>query len=152
MPPWLIRPRPVWYRPSITKRVSETASRAVPWWPFTCPTASGLGEPRYKYSNRYVAIVCDRTSAENVLVEVLVGSEAVKDVIKALGVPHTEVDLPVVNGESQAFEYRLQDGDRVSVYPVFEAFDWCGDARPPPAAARAPLCPGTCTWASWRGC
>ena len=37
--------------------------------------------------------------------------------------PHTEVDLVVVNGESVGFDYKLQAGDRVAVYPVFEALD-----------------------------
>jgi uncharacterized protein with PIN domain len=51
------------------------------------------------------------------------GRESVKDMIEAVGVPHTEVDLILVNGESVDFEYILQDGDRVSVYPVFECLD-----------------------------
>jgi len=51
------------------------------------------------------------------------GSPSVKDSIEALGVPHTEVDLILVNGESVDFSYQLNDGDRVSVYPVFEALD-----------------------------
>jgi hypothetical protein len=48
---------------------------------------------------------------------------SVKDVIEACGVPHTEVELILANGESVDFSYRLVDGDRISVYPVFEAFD-----------------------------
>jgi uncharacterized protein with PIN domain len=51
------------------------------------------------------------------------GSPSIKDAIEAIGVPHPEVDLVVVNGESVAFEYHLRDGDRVSVYPIFESFD-----------------------------
>jgi len=51
------------------------------------------------------------------------GRESVKDMIEALGVPHTEVDLILVNGLSEGFAYILQDGDRVSVYPVFESLD-----------------------------
>lgn len=47
----------------------------------------------------------------------------VKQAIEALGVPHTEVELILVNGVSVDFAYRLRDGDRVSVYPMFEAFD-----------------------------
>jgi uncharacterized protein with PIN domain len=50
-------------------------------------------------------------------------SGAVKDVIEALGVPHTEVDLMLANGESVDFSYRVRDGDRISVYPVFESID-----------------------------
>lgn len=48
---------------------------------------------------------------------------SVKDAIEALGVPHTEVDLIIVNEKSVDFNYLLQDGDRISVYPVFEAID-----------------------------
>jgi len=51
------------------------------------------------------------------------GSPAVKDAIEALGVPHTEVDLILVNGDSVGFAYHLRPGDRVSVYPVFESLD-----------------------------
>jgi hypothetical protein len=47
----------------------------------------------------------------------------VKNAIEALGVPHTEVELILVNGTSVDFAYRLREGDRVSVYPVFESFD-----------------------------
>ena len=51
------------------------------------------------------------------------GHPGIKDPIEAMGVPHVEVELIVVNGESVGFDYRLQDGDRVAVYPVFESFD-----------------------------
>ncbi|MCY1347133.1 Mut7-C RNAse domain protein [compost metagenome] len=47
----------------------------------------------------------------------------VKHMIEALGVPHTEVELVLVNGESVGFERLLADGDRVAVYPKFEALD-----------------------------
>ncbi|MFP4085939.1 MAG: Mut7-C RNAse domain-containing protein [Desulfobacteraceae bacterium] len=51
------------------------------------------------------------------------GRRSVKDMIEALGVPHTEVDLILVHGKSVEFEHVLQDGDRISVYPVFESID-----------------------------
>ncbi len=47
----------------------------------------------------------------------------VKDAIESMGVPHTEVDLILVNGASVDFAHLLGDGDRVSVYPVFESID-----------------------------
>ena len=46
-----------------------------------------------------------------------------KHMIEALGVPHTEVELVLVNGESVGFDRVLRDGDRVAVYPKFEALD-----------------------------
>lgn len=49
--------------------------------------------------------------------------DTVKALIESLGVPHTEVDLILANGDSVSFGYRLRPGDRVSVYPVFESFD-----------------------------
>ena len=48
---------------------------------------------------------------------------SVKDAIEAQGIPHTEVELILVNGESVGFDYHLQGGDRVAVYPMFESFD-----------------------------
>jgi uncharacterized protein len=44
-------------------------------------------------------------------------------VIDAAGVPRPEVDLILVNGRSVGFEHPVHDGDRISVYPVFESFD-----------------------------
>jgi uncharacterized protein with PIN domain len=46
-----------------------------------------------------------------------------KHMIEALGVPHTEVELILLNGESVDFSRQLVDGDRVAVYPRFEAMD-----------------------------
>jgi len=48
---------------------------------------------------------------------------SIKDAIESLGVPHTEIDLILVNGKSVDFNYILQDQDRVSVYPVFESLN-----------------------------
>jgi uncharacterized protein with PIN domain len=48
---------------------------------------------------------------------------SVKDVIESHGVPHTEVDVVLANGTSVDWGYRVVHGDRISVYPVFEAFD-----------------------------
>ena len=46
-----------------------------------------------------------------------------KDAIESLGVPHTEIDLILVNGVSVRFDRRLRGGERVAVYPEFERFD-----------------------------
>jgi uncharacterized protein len=50
-------------------------------------------------------------------------SPSVKDAIEALGVPHVEVDLVLVNGRSVGFDHRITPGDRISVYPIFESLD-----------------------------
>ena len=64
------------------------------------------------------------------------GQSTVKDTIESIGVPHTEVDLILVNGESVDFSYRVQDGDRVSIYPVFESIDIASVARLRPEPLR----------------
>lgn len=46
-----------------------------------------------------------------------------KHMVEALGVPHTEVELLLVNGQSAGFDRLLADGDRVAVYPKFESLD-----------------------------
>jgi uncharacterized protein len=48
---------------------------------------------------------------------------SVKHAIESLGVPHAEVDLILVNSISVDFNYLLEDGDRVSIYPVFEGMN-----------------------------
>ncbi|HKC24201.1 MAG TPA: Mut7-C RNAse domain-containing protein [Thermoanaerobaculia bacterium] len=53
----------------------------------------------------------------------LTAPRSVKDLVESLGVPHTEVDLIVVDGVSVDFAHPVAAGERISVYPVFEALD-----------------------------
>ena len=46
-----------------------------------------------------------------------------REAIHALDIPPGEIDLILVNQQSKGFGYLLQDGDRISVYPVFELYD-----------------------------
>ena len=48
---------------------------------------------------------------------------SVKDIIESFGVPHTEVDLILVDGKSVDFTHIVNHGERISVYPVFESID-----------------------------
>lgn len=63
---------------------------------------------------------------------------SVKDIIESLGVPHTEVDLVLVNGESSDFSRLVRNGDRVAVYPVFESLDITPVLRLRPQPLREP--------------
>ena len=51
------------------------------------------------------------------------GHPGIKDPIEVFGVPHTEVEIIIVNGQPAGFGYRLQANDRVAVYPVFKSLD-----------------------------
>ena len=44
--------------------------------------------------------------------------ETVKHIIEAVGVPHTEVGLLLVNGEAVGMDRRLEANDRVTVFPA----------------------------------
>lgn len=54
------------------------------------------------------------------------GNPSIKDLIESLGVPHPEIDLIIINGESSSFSAKIADGDHISVYPVFESLDVSG--------------------------
>jgi uncharacterized protein with PIN domain len=67
------------------------------------------------------------------------GKASIKDAIESLGVPHTEVDLILVNGRSVDFRHPVRDGDAVSVYPVFESLDISPVVRLRPSPLRRPV-------------
>jgi len=46
-----------------------------------------------------------------------------KHMIEALGVPHTEVELILVNGVSTGLDTLIEAGDRIAVYPRFSSLD-----------------------------
>jgi uncharacterized protein with PIN domain len=62
--------------------------------------------------------------------------DTVKALVEALGIPHTEVDLVLVNGASVDFSHRLHDGDLISVYPMFESLDISALTRVRPGGLR----------------
>ncbi len=51
------------------------------------------------------------------------------DTIESFGIPHTEVELIIANGQSVDFGYVVRNGDRISVYPVFESIDITPELR-----------------------
>jgi sulfur carrier protein ThiS len=51
------------------------------------------------------------------------GPVTIREAIESLGIPHSSVDLVLVNGEPVDFDCHLVDNDFISVYPVFELLD-----------------------------
>ena len=68
----------------------------------------------------------------------IAGTPSVKDAIESLGVPHTEIDLILVDGTSVRFDRRLRGGERIAVYPEFERFDITQVHRLRPKPLRRP--------------
>ena len=52
-----------------------------------------------------------------------IGRPSIKDTIEAIGVPHTEIDLILIDGVSVTFDCKMKGSEMVSVYPTFELFD-----------------------------
>lgn len=61
----------------------------------------------------------------------------IKDMIESLGVPHTEIDLILVNGQPAGFNQRIKAHDHLSVYPAFARLD----ISPPDHLQPPPLLP-----------
>ncbi len=70
--------------------------------------------------------------------QVFHGKQTVKHLLESLGIPHTEVDLILVNGVSVDFSYIPNEGDHISVYPVFETFDISNETHLRPLPLRDP--------------
>lgn len=73
----------------------------------------------YEELNDFLSSECRKIDFNHAIAR----GQTVKDLIESIGVPHTEVDLVLINGDSVEFGYRLQHGDQISVYPVFERLD-----------------------------
>ena len=55
---------------------------------------------------------------------------SVKDMIEAIGVPHPEVALIIVDATAVGFNHIVADGERIAVYPAFRRFGSALDAAP----------------------
>ncbi len=51
------------------------------------------------------------------------GIPSIKNTIEAIGVPHAEIDLILVDGKSVGFGFLIEGNEHISVYPVFETLD-----------------------------
>ncbi|HEX9029156.1 MAG TPA: Mut7-C RNAse domain-containing protein, partial [Anaerolineales bacterium] len=63
--------------------------------------------------------------------------QSVKHLIEALGIPHPEVHHILANGRPVGFDYQIQDGEQVEVYPASG-----GPGETPPQAVLQPALPG----------
>jgi uncharacterized protein len=74
---------------------------------------------------RLYAALADLAGAAHV--HVPVGApRSVKDLVEAVGVPHPEVSLIVVDGSPVGFDHQVAGGERVAVYPPFRQLDLTG--------------------------
>lgn len=88
----------------------------------------------YEELNDFLPIACRKQPFE----QCLKPSQTIKHLIENLGVPHTEVEIILANGCSVGFDYQPVDGDRISVYPMFEGLDVTPLLKLRPAPLRDP--------------
>jgi uncharacterized protein with PIN domain len=48
---------------------------------------------------------------------------SIRNLFQTISIPEEEVDLILLNGRSVNLDHQIEEGDHVSVYPVFESFD-----------------------------
>jgi uncharacterized protein with PIN domain/sulfur carrier protein ThiS len=65
-----------------------------------------------------------RAAGDGVVDHFLDRRASIKDVIESLGVPHPEIERLLVNGRPVSFEYIVEDGDRVEVFPLNPPVDF----------------------------
>ena len=72
-----------------------------------------------RFSSELSDLLPPRRRHRPITLEVAAGT-TVKDLAESLGVPHTEIDVILVNGGSVGFAHQVHEGDRVDVYPMSE--------------------------------
>lgn len=45
-------------------------------------------------------------------------SRSIKDLIESFGIPHTEIDIILVNGKSEGFDFQIRGGEKIDIYPA----------------------------------
>jgi len=51
------------------------------------------------------------------------GGNSLKHLVESAGIPHTEIEVVLLNGRSVGLDAKVEDGDRIALYPVFESLD-----------------------------
>ena len=76
----------------------------------------------YEELNNYLPLEKHKVWFEYIFAD----ATSMQDALLSMEVPLDEIELILVNQQSKGLDYILQDGDRISVYPVFESFDLSG--------------------------
>lgn len=78
-----------------------------------------MGRIRYRFYKELNDFIIPTLRNAEIISE-LNRKASVKDIIESYGVPHTEVGLILVNEISADFNYIVQDGDTICIYPSSE--------------------------------
>jgi uncharacterized protein with PIN domain len=107
-----------WFVPMLTKKPRTTSAQSGMGW----SRDRSMKQASFRFYaelNDFIEDICQYKRCQHRFR----GQPGIKDVIEALGPPHTEIDLILVNDKPVGFDYALQDGDRVTVYPRFRSLE-----------------------------
>jgi uncharacterized protein len=82
-----------------------------------------MAEAFFRFYAELNDFLADPEQRQKTIAYGLNGPVAVKHVIEALGVPHTEIELILANDQPVDFSYLVQEGDRITLYPPFTRLD-----------------------------
>ena len=57
------------------------------------------------------------------IIHELTQPRSIKDLIESIGIPHPEIELVLVNGNPVKLDHLVQEGEYISVYPLFRSLD-----------------------------
>lgn len=80
-------------------------------------------QPTIRFYGDLIDLVSVSRSNKRIIQRTLSDPTSVKDLIEGCGVPHTEVDFILMNGEPVDFSYRVTGDERISVYPFFNSLE-----------------------------
>ncbi|NBC02139.1 MAG: hypothetical protein GVY20_00380 [Bacteroidetes bacterium] len=80
-------------------------------------------QPTLRFYGDLVDIVSQPISDNRIIERSLSEPTSVKDLIEGCGVPHTEVDLILINNKTVDFSYKVTGKEQISVYPYINSLD-----------------------------
>lgn len=114
-----LRPTAAWRTSSVSGVPAKQSTPRAPGMHFGWPPVTTVQFRFYAELNDFLA----PWQRLKIFSQICSRDASVKHMIEALGVPHTEVELILVDGLSVDFSHRLADGEFVSVYPAFNTID-----------------------------
>ncbi len=70
---------------------------------------------RIKFYYRLTKFLTNKT--QKFIIHNFIDQTSVKDLVESFNIPHTEVDVILVNGKSVDFDYMIKNDDRIEVFP-----------------------------------
>lgn len=88
-----------------------------------CKSSNQPIQPKIRFYGDLVDFVSGINPDQRMIERSLPEPTSVKDLIEGCGIPHTEVDLILVDGRSVDFSYKVTGNEYIGVYPFFDSLE-----------------------------